>query len=88
MKAKIATLTALRRTNASTWRAYDSAETLKHIADGHQDVDAILRYSTELVIRLEHALKDAQTLEEIARHNATDKHAAASLHHRVLQEIA
>lgn len=85
---KIVTLTSARRAIHSTWRAYDSAETIKHIADGHQDLDSILRFSTELVLRLEVALQDAKTLEGIARRDVEQKNEASRIHAAMLQEIA
>lgn len=86
--AKPATLTALRTAQQRAWQANDTAETLKHIADGHQDLDAIMRYSTELTLRLEAALQAARTLEGIARNDIEQKRAAEKQHAALLQEIA
>lgn len=88
MIAKTATLTSLRRANHSAWMANDTAAVLGHIADGHQDLDAIERYSTELVLRLETALKDAKTLETIARNDIDAKRQAERAHAALLQEVA
>lgn len=85
---KQATLTAARRAISGAWHANDSAQTIKHIADGHQDLDSILRYSTELVLRLERALDDAKLLEGIASRDAEQRNAARAEHAAALLEIA
>lgn len=88
MQAKLATLTALRTASSRTWFAHDTAEILKHVANGNQDVAVIYQYSTELVLRLEAALAAAKTLEDIARRDYGQKVAAQNEHAMTLLEIA
>lgn len=88
MQAKPATLTALRTASNRTWFAHDTAEILKHVANGSQDVGTIERYSTELVLRLEAALEAAKLLESIARRDYEQKRTAQSEHALTMLEIA